>query len=297
MPAIAPYTSRPSPTVPKASGAAITRRRSSDGRRSCAGAGCHAAAAISARPAHQPASNQPPDFVDALGGAHEVQRVGEPEGGDAGGEQHPRAVEPPAGAGERADAEAEQHEVEERIGEPGRDGERLAGHAVEHGLEHDRATQRGDAERGGEAVEPQAARHAASAGAQQRERSGEDERREQQVAGVGERGQRRIRVGPQDGRVIDLAQRPGEQAAADQRPRSALRPAHVRNAREADERGRDQDDVVCAAREHAARIEVGGDEHVQLVQAEPRRAGSEQEAKRTRSGASRPMYRRVHAPT
>jgi hypothetical protein len=237
------------------------------------------------REAGPPAGVEPTArFVDALRGAHQIQRVREPEGGDTGGEQHPRAVEPPAGAGERADAETEQHEVEERIGEPGGDGERLAAHAVEHGLEHDRATQRGDAERGGETVEPQAARHAAGAGAQQRERSGEDERREQQVAGVGERRQRRIRIGPQDGRVVDLAQRPGEQAAADQGPGSALRPAHERDAREADQRRRDQGDVVGAAREHAARIEVGGDEHVQLIQAEPRRAGSEQDAKRTRSG-------------
>ena len=60
-------------------------------------------------------------LVGAVGGADEVERVGEPEGGDAAREQHPRAVELPAGAGERADDQAEQHEVGDRVGEADRD--------------------------------------------------------------------------------------------------------------------------------------------------------------------------------
>ncbi len=65
-------------------------------------------------------------LVGALRGAHEVHRVREPEHQDAAGEQHPGAVQPPAGTGEGADAHGQQEEVGDRIGKARSDRQRGA---------------------------------------------------------------------------------------------------------------------------------------------------------------------------
>ena len=152
-------------------------------------------------------------LVGAVRVADEVERVREPERRDAGEQQHPGAVQPPAGAGQGADDHADQDEVAERVGEVGGDLERLARGVLLHGVEDERRAGGGDGERRGDAVGPQRAGHVTRAAAQQRDDAGEHQRREQQVAGVGRRRDRDLVGRPQDRGVVDLAERPCRTAA------------------------------------------------------------------------------------
>ena len=105
----------------------------------------------------------------ALRGEDEVERVREPEAQDAGEQQAERAVHAPAAGGDRADDDADEDEVGDRVGEVRDDGEAvLAGRRVEHRLDDDGGADRADRERRGDAVDPERAREPAHARAQQR---------------------------------------------------------------------------------------------------------------------------------
>ena len=89
---------------------------------------------------------------------------------------------------ERADDDAEEDEVHERVGEADGDLQALARRGgAGHGVVEQQGADRRDAERGREAVHPHDRRHARRAGAHQGERADQRQRREQQVAGVGQR--------------------------------------------------------------------------------------------------------------
>ena len=193
--------------------------------------GCHAAAGDQ-HEAEPPADLEPvARLVGAVGGADEVERVGEPERGDAAREQDPGAVELPARAGERADDQAEQQQVGDRVGEADRDLHRLAGGAVAHGLEDERGAGGRDGERGGDAVGPERAGHVAGAAAQEHQHADEHQRREEQVAAVGGRGDRDLLRGPQDGGVVDLAEGPRGRRRRRSRARRGARGGRARRCR------------------------------------------------------------------
>jgi hypothetical protein len=64
--------------------------------------------------------------VRALGHLDEIHRVREPEQQDPAGEQRPGAIQAPAGAGDGSDADRQQEEVRDRVGEARRDRDRVA---------------------------------------------------------------------------------------------------------------------------------------------------------------------------
>jgi hypothetical protein len=208
--------------------------------------------------------------VTGAGVGHEVLRVGEPEQRRAGEQQHPGAVEPPAGRRERPDDHAEQHEVHQRVGEADRDLERPARRVLLDGLEDQRRAGRAHGERSGDPVRPQRARHLARAAAQQRDHAGQQQRREQEVAGVGRRRDRDLLRRPQDRRVVDLAERPGCDRRRDQQPGATLGTlAPGERGPAAQQRGHEQDDVVREAAEQRAGAEA--EQHVRLPQHQPGR--------------------------
>ena len=204
--------------MPKPSGTAIRRRLSSARPATRGGAGCHAAAAIRNRPAHQPVSTQPPETnvpsaVPTRYSESASQNVLTPIASRI--QVRSRRQPVPASAPTISPSRTQ---VADRIGEVGGDLERLALDVVEHGLEHERRAQRRDGERGDDAVDPQRPRTARARARSSSRMPGERERRQQQEADVGRRGDRDVLRGPQDGGVVDLAERPGEHAAADQQP-------------------------------------------------------------------------------
>jgi hypothetical protein len=223
---------------------------------------------------HQP---EPPADVEprarrvrAVRVADEVERVGEPERGDAAEQQHPRSVQLPAGAGQRAYDEADQDQVGEGVGEPHGNLQRLPGGAVEHGLEDDRGARGRDGEGGRDPVGPERAGNVARAAAQERQDPDQHERREQQIADVGRRGDRDLLRRPQDRGVVDLAERPSRDADADQQPGAALRAALRRDPGPEAERGRDdQGHVVSETCEQRPDLEVGREQDTRLPERQP----------------------------
>ncbi len=99
-------------------------------------------------------------------------------------------------------------------------------------------------------------------------------RRQQQVADVGRRGDRDHLGVPQDGRVVDLAERPGGHPGADQQPGRPL-PAGAPGLREDQARGGQQHRVVGEARRQRAGVEVRDEQHAQLVERQPQSARRE----------------------
>ena len=124
---------------------------------------------------------------------------------------------------------------------------------------------------------------------------------EPEIARVRERRKRRIRDRLERDRPVDVAERPGEHAQADQQPRGAL--AVAQPARETRERGGEPDSVVEPVREEVAHrvpaeagFELDGDQDEQRRrdrQSEQRQAKPDR-GKRPRQGAL--GYRVAHIP-
>ena len=277
----------PRPTTPNPSGAEMKRRPSGDG-----GPPDHGG--LPRGEGHDQQAERPADVVPggrlqrAQQRLDEVEGVRQPEGRDARGEQHPGAVQAPAGGRQRADGHADQDEVGERVGERRRDLDRLAADVVERGLEDDRGADRGDRERGDRAVDPERGRDVAGAGAHEREDPGAGEHREEQEADVGGRRDRRRLEVVEDDRVVEVAERPREHADADQQPRRLLAP-RLPGAAEAQHAREHLDDVVRVVAEDRAQLQAGDRDDLQLEARPPRRRARRRRASRhaERSGSYR----------
>ena len=207
---------------------------------------------------------------------HEIERVREPERRDAGGQQHPGAVQAPAGGRQRADGHADQDQVRDRVGERRRDLDRLAADVVERGLEDDRGADRGDREGRDRTVDPQRRRHVTGAGADEGEDPRSREHREEQEADVGgRRDRRRLEVVEDDG-VVEVAERPGEHADADQQPRRLLAP-RLPGAAEAEHARQHLDDVVGVVAEDRAQLQAGDRDDLELEARHPHAEHGEDE--------------------
>ena len=222
----------------------------------------------------------------ARDGLDEVEGVGDPEHADAGAQRHPRAVEPPARARERADDHADQQQVGERVGERRRHHHRLARHVVEHGLEDHGGADRGDRERGDRAVGPQRLRHVVGARPHECEHAGHREHREEQEARVRRGGDRRRLHVVEDDRVVEVAERPGEHADADQQPRALLAP-RLPGAAQAQQPGEHLDDVMGVVARDRTEREVRERDDLELQDRDP-------DAEHGKSGHHGAAARRIH---
>jgi hypothetical protein len=98
--------------------------------------------------------------------------------------------------------------------------------------------------------------------------AGEREHGKREIAPVGGGGDRDRREVPERERVVDLAERPGEDAGADQQPGDALAAARDR-AHQDQTRSAQQDHQVHALVEDAVGAECLVDDGVQLVCGQP----------------------------
>ena len=88
-------------------------------------------------------------------GLHGVERVRQPEGDDAAGEQGPTAVQAPADAGQGAGDDGQHHHVGQGIGERDGDADGVAADVPVERLEDERRAQRADGQAGREPVRQQ----------------------------------------------------------------------------------------------------------------------------------------------
>ena len=97
---------------------------------------------------------QRPERIRVRRDPEEIERVGEREAGEAGGDQQPLPPRPPAGHRKHADDEREQHHVAERVGEIGRDRQRVPAGCLDDRPEGDRRSDGGDAQSADRTVQP-----------------------------------------------------------------------------------------------------------------------------------------------
>ena len=128
---------------------------------------------------------------------------------------------------------------------------------LEHGLEDERGADRGDGERGGEPSAHSVLGTSRVRARSEREARRRSEHREEQEAGVGRRRDRRRLEVVEDGRVVEVAERPREHADADQQPRASLAP-RLPGAAEAQHAREHLDDVVRVVAEERARAQARG---------------------------------------
>ena len=238
-------------------------------RRTCAG--CQAASAMSSSPS-APSDVVPRGrHVAPSRGLHEIQRVGQPEAANPHSQRDPGAVHPPAGRGQRAHEDADQHEIGQRVGERGGDRQRLALGRVERRLEDDRRAHRGDRQRRDRPVSPQGLRHIARARAQQQHHADQRQDREKQEARVGERRDRRRLDVVEDDRVVKIAERPGldtptpiNSQATRSRPVARIAPAETQQP------GHDLDDVMRIVARDRTEPQPGPEHDLQLEDGHPR---------------------------
>ncbi len=218
-------------------------------------------------------------LVGALRGLDEVHGVGDPEEPDPDEQQRPGAVQAPAAAGEQADGGGHEHEVEDRIGEADQDRDGVAVEVRGDGAEDERGRAGGDGAGGDQAVDPEAAALVAAVAGEDDD-AADGQRREEQVAGVGGGGERRARVGPEDARVVELAEAPGGHAGGEQRPAEpALAP---RDRSPGAQAGRDHEHGVV----HGPGAEGGGrsaEGEAELLREQPRGGEGEEDGDRRRA--------------
>ena len=228
--------------------------------------------------------------VRAVGGLHQVDAVGDPEGDDAGEQQRERAVEAPAAQGHDRDDHRHHHQVEERVGEVRRDRQRTALGGVRDGLEDDRRAEGADGERGAQAIHPDGLRGAADALASDQHEAREPQRAEQQVADVGGGGDGNDLGVPQDLRVVDLARGPRADAQRDQRPAPGLL-AGADRAGDAQHRRGDERHEVNLLGEEAVDAQMRRRDDMDLVRGDPRDDQRVQRAHDSLAGAGGQRHR------
>ena len=139
----------------------------------------------------------------------EENAVCDSEHSEAAGEDDPHPVEAPAAQRERADNEAEHHQIAQWVGETCHDhcGARV-GRAWEHGFDDHRRRDRGDPEGGYQPIERQTEPDVPDPAARQEDERDEGRRVRAEKERVGDRGDRHGILVDQEDRVVDVAEPP-----------------------------------------------------------------------------------------